>query len=196
MPGLFHIKCQIKIEEVNNWKNFISYSSLFKYSFLCKCSQDVYMSPNRSIFSYHNLSGGILSLYFCGTKRKQKFKQGIPEKNNDNKRHLYSAIYPHGSETGQKTIIGIPEKKQGQKTITVRSRQAPGMMQSIKNFVQKNNRAYKTFIRNGQPEDMLEAITNMISQGSKLIEDAKDKYSTKQVEHYLTLKLERNSIGP
>ena len=53
------------------------------------------------------------------------------------------------------------------------------MTQSIKNFIQKKNRAYNTFIRNGQPEDRLEAITNMISQGSKLIEDAKDKYFTK-----------------
>ena len=53
------------------------------------------------------------------------------------------------------------------------------MTQSIKNFIQKKNRAYNTFIRNGQPEDRLEAITNMISQGSKLIEDAKDKNFTK-----------------
>ena len=42
-------------------------------------------------------------------------------------------------------------------------------------------RAYKTFIRNGQPEDRLEVITNMIAHGSKLIEDAKDKYFTKIV---------------
>ena len=53
------------------------------------------------------------------------------------------------------------------------------MTQSIRNFIQKKNRAYNTFIRNGQPEDRLEAITNMISQGSKLIEDAKDKYFMK-----------------
>ena len=65
------------------------------------------------------------------------------------------------------------------KIITVRSRRALWMTQSIKNFIQKKNRAYNTFIRNGQPEDRLEAITNMISQGSKLIEDAKDKYFTK-----------------
>ena len=41
-------------------------------------------------------------------------------------------------------------------------------------FYQKKTRAYKTFIRNGQPEDRLEAITNMTAHGSKLIEDAKE----------------------
>ncbi len=63
--------------------------------------------------------------------------------------------------------------------IKVRSRQAPWMTQSIKNFIRKKNKAYKTFIKNGQPEGGLEAITNMISQGSKMIEDAKDKYFSK-----------------
>ena len=64
------------------------------------------------------------------------------------------------------------------KIITVRSRQAPWITQSIKNFIRKKNRAHKTFTRNGQPENRLEAITNMIIRGSKLIEDAKDKYFT------------------
>ena len=65
------------------------------------------------------------------------------------------------------------------KIIMVRSRQAPWITQSIKNFIRKKNRAYKTFIRNGQPEDRLEAITYMIAHGSKLIEDAKEKYFMK-----------------
>ncbi len=42
----------------------------------------------------------------------------------------------------------------------------------------KKNRAYKNFIRNGQPEESLEAIINIIAHGSKLIEDAKEKYFT------------------
>ena len=65
------------------------------------------------------------------------------------------------------------------KTITVRPRQAPWITQPIKNYIRKKNRAYKSFIRNGQPEDRLEAITNMIAHGSQLIEDAKDKYLMK-----------------
>ena len=39
--------------------------------------------------------------------------------------------------------------------------------------------ACKTFIRNGQPDDKREKIENMISQGSTLIEDAKQRYFTK-----------------
>ena len=65
------------------------------------------------------------------------------------------------------------------KITTVRPRQAPWITQSIKNFIRKKNRAYKTFIRNGQPEDRRENIQNMISQGSSLIEDAKQRYFTK-----------------
>ncbi len=65
------------------------------------------------------------------------------------------------------------------KSITVRPRQAPWITQSIKNFIRKKNKAYSTFIKNGQPEDRREAIENMISQGSKLIEDAKNNYFLK-----------------
>ena len=56
---------------------------------------------------------------------------------------------------------------------------APGITQPIKNFLKKTNRAYKTFIRNGQPEDKLQANTDMISHGAKLIEDAKSRYFMK-----------------
>ena len=77
------------------------------------------------------------------------------------------------------TLLNIFSNFIPNKIITVRPRQAPWITQSIKNFIRKKNRAYKTFIRNGQPEDRLEAITNMIAHGSKLIEDAKDKYFTK-----------------
>ena len=77
------------------------------------------------------------------------------------------------------TLLNIFSNFIPNKIITVRPREAPWITQSIKNFIRKKNRAYKTFIRNGQPEDRLEAITNMIAHGSKLIEDAKDKYFTK-----------------
>ena len=45
---------------------------------------------------------------------------------------------------------------------------------SIKNFIRKKNRAYRSFVKKGQPKDKQEAMNDMISQGSKLIEDAKD----------------------
>ena len=38
-----------------------------------------------------------------------------------------------------------------------------------------NPRPFKSFIRKGQPDDMLEGIQNMIARGSKLVEDAKTK---------------------
>ena len=65
------------------------------------------------------------------------------------------------------------------KQITVRPWQAPWITQSIKNFIRKKNRAYRTFIKNGQPEDRREGINNMVSQVSKLIEDAKNNYFVK-----------------
>ena len=63
--------------------------------------------------------------------------------------------------------------------ITVKPRQAPWITQSIKSFLQKKNRAYRSFVRNGQPGERLEAIQGMISQGAKMIEDAKQKYLLK-----------------
>ena len=39
------------------------------------------------------------------------------------------------------------------KVTTVRPRQAPWITNAIKNFIRKKNRAYKSFIRNGQPNE-------------------------------------------
>ena len=49
---------------------------------------------------------------------------------------------------------------------------------SIKSLLRKKNRAFKSFVKKGQPEDMLQGIQNMIAQGLKLVEDAKHKYFT------------------
>ena len=65
------------------------------------------------------------------------------------------------------------------KQITVRPRQAPWITKSIKNFIRKKNRAYNTFEKNGQPEDRRDGIESMVSQCSKLIEDAKNNYFAK-----------------
>ena len=82
-------------------------------------------------------------------------------------------------KTLNETLLNIFSNFIPNKSITVMPRQAPWITQPIKNFIRKKKRAYKSFIRNGQPEDRLEAITNMIAHRSKLIEDAKEKYLTK-----------------
>ena len=65
------------------------------------------------------------------------------------------------------------------KVKTIKPRQAPWITQSVKNFLRKKNRAYKSFVRNGQPDDKLEGIHKMVSEGSRLIEDAKRNYFLK-----------------
>ena len=77
------------------------------------------------------------------------------------------------------TLLNIISNFIPNKVITVRPRQAPWITQSIKNFIQKKNRAYKSFVKNGQPDDKLGAMNEMISKGSKLIEDSKDRYFKK-----------------
>ena len=56
---------------------------------------------------------------------------------------------------------------------TINPRQAPWVTPAVKNFLRKKSHAYKTFIRNRQPEDKLEGIQNMMSQGAIMIEEAK-----------------------
>ena len=62
---------------------------------------------------------------------------------------------------------------------TIRPRQAPWITQSIKNFIQKKNRAYKNFVKNGRPDNKLADIQDMILQSSKIIEEAKSQYFKK-----------------
>ena len=61
----------------------------------------------------------------------------------------------------------------------VKPRQAPWITQAVKNFLRKKNHAYKTFVKNGQPDDKLEEIKIMISEGAKMIENAKQNYLRK-----------------
>ena len=53
------------------------------------------------------------------------------------------------------------------------------MTQSIKKFLRKKNRVYRSFVPSGQPGERLEGILGMISKGAKMIEDAKQKYLMK-----------------
>ena len=52
-------------------------------------------------------------------------------------------------------------------------------VKKFKKFLRKKNHAYKTFVKNGRPEDKLEEVQNMISEGAKMIEDAKRNYLRK-----------------
>ena len=52
-------------------------------------------------------------------------------------------------------------------------------VEAVKNFLRKKNHAYKTFVKNGQPDDKLEGIKIMISEGAKMIENAKQNYLRK-----------------
>lgn len=61
----------------------------------------------------------------------------------------------------------------------IQPREAPWITQAIKNFFRKKNRAYKSFVRNGRPVDKLEGMQNMISEGARLIEEAKQDYFLK-----------------
>ena len=62
---------------------------------------------------------------------------------------------------------------------TIRPCKAPWITQTVKSFLRKKNHAYKSFVRNGQPDDKLEGIQQMISEGAKLIEDTKRNYLCK-----------------
>ena len=48
------------------------------------------------------------------------------------------------------------------KQVAVRSRQAPWMTQSIKNFIRKKNRAFNKFIKNRYPQGRQETIEKMV----------------------------------
>ena len=65
------------------------------------------------------------------------------------------------------------------KVKTIRPHEAPWITQNIKNFLRKKNHAYRNFVSRGQPNDKLEGIQKMISEGGKLIEDAKRSYLLK-----------------
>ena len=81
------------------------------------------------------------------------------------------------------------------KVKTIRPRQAPWITQAIKNFLRKKNRAYKSFVRNGRPDDKFEGIQNMISEGARLIEEAKQNSSLRLAKPWLLLEPVAKPIG-
>ena len=74
------------------------------------------------------------------------------------------------------TLLTIFSNYIPNKIITVEPRQAPWITKPIKNFIRKMIRAYKSFDRRGRSIDKQEAINDMMSQGSILIDDAKYLY--------------------
>ena len=68
------------------------------------------------------------------------------------------------------------------KVKTIRPHEAPWITKNVKNFLRKKNHAYRNFVSRGQPNDKLEGIQKMISEGGKLIEDAKRNYLLKAGE--------------
>ena len=62
---------------------------------------------------------------------------------------------------------------------TIKPRHAPWITQSVKRFLRKKNHAYKRFVRSGRPDDKVDGIKSMVSDGEKLIEEAKQNYLRK-----------------
>ena len=57
----------------------------------------------------------------------------------------------------------------------IKPQQVPWITPSIRSFLRKNH-AFKSFIKKGQPHNLLEGIQSMTTQASSFVEDAKLKY--------------------
>ena len=96
------------------------------------------------------------------------------------KEHLDSTTCPNEQvKLLNEVLLNIYSNFIPNKVKTIRPRQAPWITQTVKNFLRKKSHAYKSFVRNGQPDDKLEGIQNMISEGSRMIEEAKWNYFLK-----------------
>ena len=94
--------------------------------------------------------------------------------------HLHSLICPNEQvKLLNEVLLNIYSNFIPSKVKTIRPQQAPWVTQTGKNFLRKKNRAYRNFVRNGQPDDKLQGIQSMISEGSRLIEEAKRNYFLK-----------------
>ena len=95
-------------------------------------------------------------------------------------KHLDNMICPNEQvKLLNEVLLNIYSNFIPNKVKTIRPRQAPWITQTVKNFLRKKNRAYKSFVRNGRPDDKLEGIQKMISEGARLIEEAKRNYFLK-----------------
>ena len=91
--------------------------------------------------------------------------------------HLEKLICPNEQvKLLNEVLLNIYSNFIPNKVKTIRPRQAPWITQAVKNFLRKKNRAYKSFVRSGRPGDKLEGIQKMISEGARLVEEAKRNY--------------------
>ena len=94
--------------------------------------------------------------------------------------HLQSLIYPNEQvKLLNEVLLNIYSNFIPNKVKTIRPQQAPLVTPTVRNFLRKKNRAYRIFMRSGQPDDKLQGIQNMISEGSRWIEEAKRGYFLK-----------------
>ena len=94
--------------------------------------------------------------------------------------HLNNMICPDDqAELLNKVLLNIYSNFIPNKDKTIRLHPAPWITDNFKNSLRKKNRAYRNFVRSGQSNDKQEGIQKMISEGSKLIEDAKRNYFLK-----------------
>ena len=90
-------------------------------------------------------------------------------------KHLENIVCPNDKVKSLNIFSNfIPNKLK-----SMRPREAPKITQTVKNFLRKKNHAHKNFVKNGQPNNKLEGIKNMISEGSRIIENAKKNYFLK-----------------
>ena len=59
------------------------------------------------------------------------------------------------------------------KIVKVKPQQAPWITMTIKSFLLKRNRAYKSFVKNGYSQERSEIIQQMKLQGTRLVEEAR-----------------------
>ena len=91
--------------------------------------------------------------------------------------HLDKITCPNGQvKLLNEVLLNIYSNYIPNQVKTIKPREAPWITHNVKKFLRKKNHAYKTIVRNGQPDDKLEGIQNMISEGAKMIEDAKQNY--------------------
>ena len=97
--------------------------------------------------------------------------------------HLHSLICPNEQvKLLNEVLLNIYSNFIPNKVKTIRPQQAPWVTQTVKNFLRKKNRAYRNFVRSDQPDDKLQGIQNMISEGSRLIEEVKKDLANPEIE--------------
>ena len=85
----------------------------------------------------------------------------------------------HQVEILNEVLLNIISNLIPNEFVTEKPKDVPLITRSIKSMIQKKNLAYKTFMKNGQPNDKVEGIQDLINRTSKTIEDAKHKYFMK-----------------